>query len=104
MMEEKYLATCQAFDNTTNPPWDYTGDLANGRAFGAAVTTAADVAYIMGGYNKDDGFLDSMEKLAAAGTWTMEPASSNMAEKKSHFCAVYDNIPVLYYLCPLYRT
>lgn len=93
LKEEKYLADCQVFTNGSMPPWEY-GDpieVSNGRAFGAMVATASNVAYYLGGYNMVDGFLNSVGLLAAAGTWSGQPAM-NMPEKKSHFCAVYDNI------------
>ncbi len=94
--EKKYLADCQAYTNGSATPWDYTAPLstANGRAFGSMVATKKDVAYYMGGYNKDDGFLDTIEKVASSGAWSALGAAFNMPEKKSHFCTVYDDLPV----------
>ena len=97
--EAKYLPDCQGFKNRSAPgaaPWETTGALpnANGVAFGAMVATAPDVAYFLGGYNKDDGFLDSVSRVVdALGTWTAE-AALRMNESKSHFCAVHDDVLV----------
>ena len=97
--EAKYLSDCQGYKSRSAPgdaPWETTGVLphSNGVAFGAMVATAPDVAYFLGGYNKDDGFLDGVSRVVdALGTWTSE-AALKMNESKSHFCAVHDEILV----------
>ena len=102
MADSKYLSDCQGYRNDRTPagaaPWEGETQRAlphgaNGVAFGATVATAPDVAYFLGGYNKDDGFLDSVSRIKADGTWTDE-AGLRMNQSKSHFCAVHDEIPV----------
>ena len=101
MADSKYLSDCQGYRNDrggANAPWEGETQRAlphgaNGVAFGATVATAPDVAYFLGGYNKDDGFLDSVARIKSDGTWTDE-AGLRMNQSKSHFCAVYDEVPV----------
>ena len=99
MADARYLNDCQGYKNrgAGAAPWDAPSQKAlphsNGVAFGATVSTARDVAYFLGGYNKDDGFLDSVSRIKPDGTWTSE-ASLKMNESKSHFCAVYDEVLV----------
>lgn len=72
--------------------WEDTASALNvKRAFASSVVVPktdddTEVLYLMGGYNSDDGFLDSVEKYDSTGdTWSV---ATPMAEPKSHFCAV----------------
>jgi hypothetical protein len=80
------------FSNNTVPPWKYSDDLevANGRAFGAMVATADDVAYFLGGYNKVNGFLNKVSRIKADETW-IDESTLTMTTAKSHFCGIYDD-------------
>lgn len=89
--ESQYLDICQ-HQTAKDQDWEDTASALNvKRAFASSVVVPktdddTEVLYLMGGYNSDDGFLDSVEKYDSTGdTWSV---ATPMAEPKSHFCAV----------------
>ena len=82
-----YLNTCEKLTGAT-AAWASMGTLTVARAFAGIATVPGDVVYILGGYNKDNGFLDSAEKLASGAAAFTPEATMNLPEKKSHFCLV----------------
>lgn len=95
---EEYLPTCQSLEAHT-ADWENvtTANLNQARAFATMTAVSSDTGskvYIMGGYDKDAGFLKSIEvfthpSLPGNPGWAAVDAAKDLKEKKSHFCAVY---------------
>lgn len=88
----QYLDSCQKYVGK-GVPWSNAGTLQQARAFASGVEAMKDpnttVFYILGGYDVNSGFLDSVEKYDQdAGTFSTV-AAMQMPEEKSHFCTVY---------------
>ena len=73
-------------------PWQTIASLNKARAFASAVTYEIEfnntVMYVLGGYSKDTGFLNSVEKYDK-NTDTFTEMTWSMPESKSHFCTLY---------------
>ena len=71
-------------------PWENAGSLLTSRAFASSITYEIKfndtVMYVLGGYQINTGFLDTVEQYDK-NTETFEKMDSmTMPEEKSHFC------------------
>jgi hypothetical protein len=64
------------------------------RAFASAISVPSialnkDLIFVLGGYNRIDGFLDTVESWN--GTWSIEP-NLTFSVPMSHFCTVFARV------------
>ena len=77
-------------------PWLTIGSLNQGRAFAAVVTIEIEfnntIMYILGGYSKESGFLNLVEKYDKSDGSFSNMDSLQLKESKSHFCTILTEV------------
>ena len=83
-------------EDYTLKPWLTIGSLNQGRAFASVVTIEIEfnntIMYILGGYSKESGFLNSVEKYDKSDGSFSNMDSLQLKESKSHFCTILTEV------------
>ena len=83
-------------EDYTLKPWLTIGSLNQARAFASVVTIEIEfnntIMYILGGYSKESGFLNSVEKYDKSDGSFSNMNSLQLKESKSHFCTILTEV------------